>query len=578
MGSLAYMTLKVLYTLDDGRNNNYLARSSRPVQVQVATIPMPCISHSNNNTNNSVNHSYNYNYNYNNGYNNQSNNDNNLNLNSNSSFSGNFMKIGAVRLSHVLREIRSSSPELLLLLLSSSQNTKGTNDQNVVHSSTDRDHDDADHGRSTSMYYDYNVYYRDVCEEDEPLVSLGLLSKIRTNEEKEKGKGEEEEEDEVSDNDNDDQPLVVGRVCTNFAALVTRPNRKTQDFSGMNLPAETLEVKIRFSKVPVVSTDNVSSSKPPTYSNKRKTNGNPAPRAERTLSLPVWNANVKSNPTNQELFTTSIAHKIYLADRQYDMISQDSKLHDLAANINSGGSPSTSTQFHYQPHQVTGSLQDYTTTTTTTGTLMPYREGNQLARHKLRTDQDDVSKRFEFMLNKKRPTTAAGTKTKSDGIKKPKKKIVKPSRSKNKDINKNKSKNKDKNKPPLPLPMNTTDKLKSPRGTNNTQSPSQIPNPQDPTLKTTDNSSTTAVTPMWFHNSATVTNIDISSGTTPNDIPTIGDPRSYLTNRHTLHASNGICSTTATRKNSKRQDQLDGTTEPTRHQTQQQLNTSGTKQ
>ena len=90
------MTLKVLYTLDDGRNNNYLARSSQPVQVRVATIPMPCISHSNNST--GVN---------------QSNTIVMLTIST-------FMKIGAVKLSHVLREIRSSSPELLLLLLSSS--------------------------------------------------------------------------------------------------------------------------------------------------------------------------------------------------------------------------------------------------------------------------------------------------------------------------------------------------------------------------------------------------------------------------------------------------------------------------
>ena len=467
MNSLTYMTLKVLYTLDDGRNNNYLARSSQPVQVQVATIPMPCISHSNNNT--GVNQS-----------------------NANNS---NVMKIGAVKLSHVLREIRSSSPELLLLLLSSStssslQNTKGANDQ------------DGDIGQSTLKYYDYNVYYRDVCEEDEPLVSLGLLSKIRADE-------EEQEQEQVSDNDNDDQPLVVGRVCTNFSALVTTQNRKLQNFSSINSPTETLEVKIRFSKVPVVPRDHTPSNTK-NGNSKRKTNGNPAPRAERTLSLPVWNANVtKSNLTNQELFTTSIAHKIYLADRQ------DGKSHDVAPNTNMGDiSPSVSAQFHYKHQQIIG-------------TPMPYREGNQLARHKLRADQDDISKRFEFMLNKKKPAIA-GTRTKQDGLKKSKKKVVKPSKSKNK--NKDKTKNRDKSSnignenpvplPPLPLPSaNSTDILKITPGTNNIQSPSQANNPS---LKPIDNNS--AVTPVWFHNSAAVTNIDISSGTTPNDIPTIEDP------------------------------------------------------
>ena len=77
----------------------------------------------------------------------------------------------------------------------------------------------------------------------------GFYCKIRADEE------EEQEQEQVSDNDNDDQPLVVGRVCTNFSALVTTQNRKLQNFSSINSPIETLEVKIRFSKVPVVPRD-----------------------------------------------------------------------------------------------------------------------------------------------------------------------------------------------------------------------------------------------------------------------------------------------------------------------------------
>ena len=179
------------------------------------------------------------------------------------------------------------------------------------------------------------------------------------------------------------------------------------------------------------------------------------------------------------------------------------------------------------------------------------------------------------MLNKKKPAIA-GTRTKQDSLKKSKKKVVKPSKSKNK--NKDKTKNRDKSSnignenpiplPPLPLPSaNTTDILKIPPGTNNIQSPSQANNPS---LKPIDNNS--AVTPVWFHNSAAVTNIDISSGTTPNDIPTIEDPdRTSPIDTLSMPLM----------EFGQQQQQQEGTPSRgykfTRRQSQQQLNTPGTK-
>ena len=138
MSELSQMTLKILYTLDNGSNGSYLARSRAPKQVRVANIPSPFPTDSNEQTE---------------------------------------LRIGAIHLKTILHEIYLNSPEVL-------------------------DHDTLKDG------YDYNLYYRDICEVDEPLVSLGLLSGLRKKfhknspyqyTENNMGEEESEERDEVTE-------------------------------------------------------------------------------------------------------------------------------------------------------------------------------------------------------------------------------------------------------------------------------------------------------------------------------------------------------------------------------------------
>ncbi|QLQ79752.1 hypothetical protein HG537_0C04010 [Torulaspora globosa] len=263
--------------------------------------------------------------------------------------------VGAVDLWCVLQEIYLNSPELL--------------NHNVAKSG-----------------HDYNLYYRDICEIDEPLVSLGLLSQIRLKLRRQLGEetGPNEEYDE-------DEPfLVTGRVCSNFAALLKRSYsnmaaKNPQDHGSSN----TLEVKLRFIRVitqkecgrPNGTTSRhsitVANQQPTTHTKssnaarsskirpvkntviKRQMNQTPAQKAERTQSLPIWNPKQASNtafPAN------SIAHKIYLADRKTDA-SQQNCQQPLA-------------------YQVDALQQD-----------------NTIQRFKV---DDSVSKRFDFMLNKKK--------------------------------------------------------------------------------------------------------------------------------------------------------------------------------
>lgn len=357
MAEVSKMTLKILYTLDNGSNGSYLARSKTPTQVRVANIPNPFLTASNEHAQ---------------------------------------LRIGAIHLKTILHEIYLNSPEVL-------------------------DHDTLKDG------HDYNLYYRDICEVDEPLVSLGLLSRLREKFHKihngtywltENSISEEENEgtDEVTEEEDEDESFIVtGRVCSNFSALLRRSysNASSKDgrIANNNVAEETLEVKLRFSKVvnstrtsisgvanSTISSIQIQSPSLPSSafpltsrmqplskgsqmknsrntrttvtinstsnatSGHRQTNPMPAPKAVRTQSLPIWN--LKPNSTNTGFPRNSIAHKIYLADRKTEAQQQNNQHQNLAYEINT--------------------LQN----------------DNTVQRTKI---DDSVSKRFDFMLNKKKP-------------------------------------------------------------------------------------------------------------------------------------------------------------------------------
>lgn len=300
MTDVSQMTLKILYTLDNGSSGTYLARSKRPQQVRVACIPSP-----------------------------------------NSPIEGDAagMRIGAVDLSMVLEEIYLNSPELL-------------------------------NSSMAKMGFDYNLYYKDICEVDEPLVSLGLLSQIRQS--LEKGQAENENDD---DNEEEDHFVVTGRVCSNLSALLKRSYSSCSKNSGTNggsPTSETLELKLRFIKV--VTARNVKRPVPPSPKNtagkmirpakpaRRPTNPTTAPKAERTQSLPIWN--LKPSANGSGFPTNSIAHKIYLADKKTEQEQQN----QVPQNALS--------------YQINALQQDNTI-------------------QKIKVD-DSVSRRFDFMLNKKK--------------------------------------------------------------------------------------------------------------------------------------------------------------------------------
>lgn len=301
MTDVSHMTLKILYTLDNGSSGTYLARSKRPQQVRVASIPSPNSPNENDVTG---------------------------------------MRIGAVDLSMVLEEIYLNSPELL-------------------------------NSSMAKVGFDYNLYYKDICEVDEPLVSLGLLSQIRQRLDKGHAEAENDEENE------DEDPFVVtGRVCSNFSALLKRSysscSKKAGSTGNDSATSETLEVKLRFIKV--VTTRNIKRAVPPSPKNmpnkmirpvkptRRPTNPTPAPKAERTQSLPIWN--LKPNGNGSGFPTNSIAHKIYLADKKTEQEQQNQMPHNQLS------------------YQINALQQDNTI-------------------QKIKVD-DSVSRRFDFMLNKKK--------------------------------------------------------------------------------------------------------------------------------------------------------------------------------
>ncbi|CCH44428.1 CENP-A multicopy suppressor protein 2 [Wickerhamomyces ciferrii] len=102
----------------------------------------------------------------------------------------NLMTLGVVSLKEVLQPIQKSSPELFV--------------------------DDS---------IDYSVYVKDITEEDEPFVGYGLFHKILLG-----------QQQDTMDFD-DDETLIPGRVCSNFAALLSKNS------------SETLEIKLRLARV-----------------------------------------------------------------------------------------------------------------------------------------------------------------------------------------------------------------------------------------------------------------------------------------------------------------------------------------
>lgn len=250
-----YMSLKVLYTLDNDPNS-FLSRSTEVVPVLLEQVPNP---------------------------NNES----------------TMLRIGAIDAEKVLQQVCQSSPELFPSF---------------------------DGGQlldKSRQPLDFNVYVKDICEEDEPFVSLGLLSKLR-------------QESHL------DRNYMVGRVCTNFASLLQRSRSQVNSFAGA-VSKDTLEIKVRFSKVMtransrrssigasnasapvkakrmpsgtnIVKRPSISGPSGGIVKKKRDTNPMPAPKAVRTQSLPIWN--------NPGIPRNSIAHKIYMADRNKEQNQQ----------------------------------------------------------------------------------------------------------------------------------------------------------------------------------------------------------------------------------------------------------------
>ncbi|EDO19382.1 hypothetical protein Kpol_1002p28 [Vanderwaltozyma polyspora DSM 70294] len=267
-------------------------------------------------------------------------------------------KFGITYLSKVLDVILESSPELI------DQDTLG----DII---------------------DYNLYYKDFYEKSEPFVSIGLLSKLQ----KKIAKGIK-----VENNEPIDDLIVMGKIVVNTSNIF---QKKSTD----NSPSfDTLLLKLRLSKVTIsklskktsppvrqalkdISHQNnkTSSTQMSSLANsqpsipvksipaKRQTNPMPAPKAKRTQSLPIWGP--KNNQNIIDLPTNSVAHKIYLADRKKseNLKSSQKKIRSNSrSNISSNSS--------------SGNLSE-----------------------------DSVSKRFEFMLNKKKDSSQT-KKTKTNFI------------------------------------------------------------------------------------------------------------------------------------------------------------------
>lgn len=277
------------------------------------------------------------------------------------------MRIGIIDSTYILNEVYKSSPELFPL---------------------------ENNGMSKIGQIDYNVYFKDVLEIDEPFVSLGLLSKLQ-------GNGDFDQMQVNRNSGAEDTPLVMGRVCTNFTSVLTKPGSCVSVKPNMS-QCETLEIKMRFCNV--ITNPNTRRSSigrsipakrlnsnigifpatrtPTTTSNTvtsqpkqkdRNTNPMPAPKAFRTQSLPIWEYSKSGG-----IRSGTIAHKIYMADRNKKQLTA------------------------HNTHQQSGVLRDRKPTYQVTSLQ------NDTSVIKFRVD-DSVSKRFDFMNKPKAKKSNTGT-------------------------------------------------------------------------------------------------------------------------------------------------------------------------
>lgn len=281
-------------------------------------------------------------------------------------------KIGMVYIAAVLKEIFNSSPELL-------------------------------NNKVSQSGYDFNLYFKDACEFGEPFVSLGLLSKIR----------KVLKSQYLADKNNQDfiGQCVTGRVRSTLGGMFKTPGTKM---------LETLEIKLRFSKVmsfnsskksqnqtkdsnnnmksnnnntdslknkieedqkkaneiakSIIKPTNRNSRISKNNNSKRLTNPKPAPKAKRTQSMPVC---TPKNQANSGPFKNSIAHKIFLADRLTE----------------------TSQQQQQNSKQIL--TYDLPPVLTANNNI---NNNNNNSNQKSKVEDDSISKRFEFMLNNKKKT------------------------------------------------------------------------------------------------------------------------------------------------------------------------------
>ncbi|KAL6939381.1 hypothetical protein ACO0RG_003218 [Hanseniaspora osmophila] len=173
---------------------------------------------------------------------------------------------------------------------------------------------------------DFNVYYKDITEDNEPFVSLGLLSNlqsVKTPIDDPVANSTTKYYNEIFQDPN--CPLVFGRICTNFSSFI----RANGNSSGNAYTNDILEIKLRFSRaqnsmgkshmsnygnnntslptnyiIPSVKAsfttrrNSNNTVKPvPVRKTKRLTNPKPAPKATKTQSLPIWN-NSMVNPAS----------------------------------------------------------------------------------------------------------------------------------------------------------------------------------------------------------------------------------------------------------------------------------------
>lgn len=371
MNTLSEMTLKILYIIDDGYNTHqsYLARSKKNHKVRVMNIPNPSF------------------------------------INTESQFQKT-IKIGAIDISNILNEISINSPEMI-----------GDDNLNNI---------------------DYNLYYKDICEIDEPLVSVGLLSKIRS-----KLNNELDFDDEIDE----ESMVITGRVCSNFAAMLRKSYSSSQkgdtkkNVHNLNVGAqdETLEIKLRLikiiSKKPKIdnNTDNISNASnisnknnnlhnnpvsnnttnKPTYAMpkkkitkpKRQTNSKPAPKAKRTQSLPLWNIKPSSNGFQKN----SIAQRIYMAD----------KLTEVNSNMNNSNTIDNSVVSTYNygyNNNNNNNISTYTNNNQFPYEMNENNYNNQFINNNninQKPTEDSISKRFDFMLNKKKASKPKKSSTKT---------------------------------------------------------------------------------------------------------------------------------------------------------------------